>query len=170
MNKLSKNLLMGIAGLGVALSALAMSPGGRGDCDYTGPRYEQMEGHDGMRGNSPDAKERVAHREARRAQREAALHDKLKLSADQEAAWNKFVDNKPEAGPKRPFKRGEMANLTAPERMEKMLEMMKARYARMADRLEEVKTFYSVLTPEQKAIFDQEFGPSKRARPGFGRQ
>ena len=40
MNKLSKNLLMGIAGLGVALSALAMSPGGRGDCDYTGPRYE----------------------------------------------------------------------------------------------------------------------------------
>ena len=157
MNKLSKKLAAGLVGLSVCAAAFAVPPDGRGDCDPSGPRYEK----------------RMERMEAHRAQRMQRLHDKLNLRADQEDDWKEFVESKPKAGPKRAFKRGEMANLSAPERMEKALERMKERQERMEDRLEDVKEFYSELTPEQKKIFDEEYRPFKQGKPGkrgFGRR
>ena len=55
--------------------------------------------------------------------------------------------------------RAEMEKMAAPERMEKMLGMMKDREARMSSHLAALKTFYAILTPEQKKTFDANFGP-----------
>lgn len=94
------------------------------------------------------------------AQRQAALHDKLKLTPAQEPAWSNFVAAITPSGAK-DGKAGwgnhaEMEKLSAPERMEKQLAMSKEREARMNARLAALKPFYAVLTPEQKQIFNQE--------------
>ena len=84
----------------------------------------------------------------------AALHDKLKLSAAQEPAWKTFTDAiAPGAIPAHPD-RAAIEKLTAPERMEKMLALSKERQVKMESRLAALKTFYAVLTPEQKKIVD----------------
>jgi periplasmic protein CpxP/Spy len=98
-----------------------------------------------------------AHMKERMAKRQAELHDKLKLTPQQEGAWKTFTARmQPGTRPARPD-RAQMANMTAPERMEMMLTRMKEAEARMTDRLAATKEFYAVLTPEQQKIFDQEF-------------
>lgn len=88
----------------------------------------------------------------------AQLHDKLKLSAAQEPAWKSFTEAiAPGQTPARPD-RAAMEKLTAPERMEKMLEQSKERQTRMEGHLAALKTFYAVLTPEQKKIVDASHG------------
>lgn len=87
--------------------------------------------------------------------RQEQLHKDLKLTAAQEPAWKAFTEKSgPQAGWKYPD-RDAMAKLTAPERMEKMLEMSKQHQTYMAERLEAMKTFYAVLTPEQRKVFDE---------------
>ena len=89
----------------------------------------------------------------------AQLHDKLKLTPQQEPAWKTFTDatNPAHAGmhKDRSAEHQTMATLTAPARMEKMLEHAKERLARMQQHLDALKTFYAVLTPEQQKIFDE---------------
>lgn len=93
------------------------------------------------------------------AQRQAALHDKLKLTAAQEPAWKNYVAASTPSGGKAGWgNRTEMEKLSAPERMEKQLAMSKEREVRMNARLAALKPFYAVLTPEQKQIFNQETG------------
>jgi protein CpxP len=88
----------------------------------------------------------------------AEMHDKLKLSAAQEPAWKTFTDAvTPGAMPVHPD-RAAMEKLTAPERMEKMLALSKERQVKMETRLAALKTFYAVLTPEQKKIVDASHG------------
>ncbi len=111
-------------------------------------------------------KERGAKRDhaARFEDRQILLHAKLKLTPEQEAAWNTFVEKvKPAAGEgfERPDPE-ELAKLTAPERMEAMLARMKSREERMTTHLAAVKEFYAVLTPEQQKVFDAEFGHGMR--------
>jgi hypothetical protein len=82
------------------------------------------------------------------------MHDKLKLSATQEPAWKTFTDAiTPGAMPARPD-HAAMEKMTAPERMEKMLALSKERQVKMESHLAALKTFYAVLTPEQKKIVD----------------
>lgn len=164
MSKLNKYLLAGLVGLGVCLTAFAVSPGSGKYCD----RYGEGYGH-GTGRISEGFEQRMERRQAYHAQREEALHDKLNLSADQETAWKAFVESKPNVGPKRSFKRGAIVNMSAPERMETILEHMQDRQTRMVERLEEIKKFYSVLTPEQQKIFDDEFMPRHRGQFGSGR-
>lgn len=86
--------------------------------------------------------------------RQEQLHKELKLSAAQEPAWKAYTEK---SGPPADWKfpdREAMDKLTAPERLEKMLEMSKQHQAHMAERLEAMKTFYAQLTPEQKKVFD----------------
>lgn len=93
--------------------------------------------------------------------RQTELHDKLKLTSEQEAAWKKFSEKmKPESRnrPDQP----ELSALHAPERMERMLSMMKEHESRMADRVAAVKEFYAVLTPEQQKLFDDQFSRHRR--------
>jgi Spy/CpxP family protein refolding chaperone len=102
---------------------------------------------------------------ARFEDRQILLHAKLKLTAEQEPAWNTFAEKvKPAAADERPERpdREELAKLTAPERMEAMLAGMKAREERMGAHLAAVKEFYAVLTPEQQKVFDTEFGMPMR--------
>ncbi|WP_158598020.1 Spy/CpxP family protein refolding chaperone [Noviherbaspirillum saxi] len=104
-------------------------------------------------GEQRHSPERMRERMEKRA---AALHDKLKLNASQEAAWQTYIARmKPADRPQRPD-RAEFDKLTAPERMEKMLGMMKQAEQRMTERLAATKEFYAVLTPEQQKIFDEE--------------
>jgi len=100
----------------------------------------------------------------RMAQRQAALKEKLKLTAAQESAWTQFTAAmQPGERPARPdFK--ELDKLTTPERIDRMREM-RARHTAQADKRDEaVKTFYAALSPEQQKTFDAEFhrqGPGK---------
>ena len=87
------------------------------------------------------------------------LHDKLKLSADQEAAWKAYVSKtKPESEHAKPDW-AEMSKLTTPDRLDRMAAMMKEHQAQMESRIADVKEFYAKLTPEQKKIFDENFMP-----------
>lgn len=114
------------------------------------------------------------------AKRQARLHDKLKLTAAQEPAWTAFVASvtppKGELRGERP-NRAEFEKLPAPERLEKSIARQKERLATEESRLGALKTFYGVLTPEQRAIFDKSapgqgghgrFGPHGRGFGGHG--
>ena len=108
---------------------------------------------------------------AKMQKRQDALHAKLKLTAAQEPAWKTFVDQSkppqrdPNAKPHdRAAERAAWAKLTTPERMEKFLAGMQTREQFLTARLNAVKTFYAVLSPEQQKTFDKEF-----AHGPFGR-
>jgi Spy/CpxP family protein refolding chaperone len=104
----------------------------------------------------------------RRAERVAKLHDELKITPAQENAWNAFVATmKPgqRAGGQH-RDRAAWANLSAPERAQKMIERQKQRTAHMEQRLAALNSFYSVLSPEQKKVFDEK---SARMQSRFGR-
>jgi len=97
-----------------------------------------------------------------RAKRIAKLHDQLKITPAQENAWNAFVTSmQPPA--RQPHDRAAWANLTAPERMAKMIERQKLRTAALEQRQASLSTFYSVLSADQKKTFDE-----KAARFGHG--
>jgi Spy/CpxP family protein refolding chaperone len=94
------------------------------------------------------------------------LHDKLKLTPAQEPAWKTFAERmQPLDRPARPD-RAELEKMSAPERMERALAMMKEHEKRMTDRLAAVKEFYAVLTPEQQKVFNDEFAHPRHRRGG----
>ena len=103
---------------------------------------------------------------AKMQKRQDAFHAKLKLTAAQEPAWNTFVEQtkRPQRDPNaKPHDRAAWAKLTTPERMEKFLAGMQTREQFLVARLNAVKGFYAVLTPEQKTTFDKAY-----ARGQFG--
>ncbi len=151
MKLFHKHLLMGAVVLGLGTSALAVDAT---VCDQIGPMQGRGYGMGWVAGQD-NAKfaERI---QQRMNQYHAVLHDKLKLNADQEVAWKAFIAGATRQPLDMWKNRAEMAKLSAPERMEKMLGFMKDREARMTVRLVELKKFYAVLTPEQQKIFDAE--------------
>lgn len=150
MTKLRKRLLIGVLAIGLgAGSAAAFAD--RPDC---GPM-----GYGGHGKKAEWMKERME-------KRAAELHDKLKLNASQESAWQAYLAKmKPADMPARPD-RAEMEKLSAPQRMEKMHALMQEREKRMAERVAATKDFYAVLTPEQRKIFDEQFKPGQGRRHG----
>lgn len=91
----------------------------------------------------------------RLAMHQARMHDKLKITAAQEPAWKSFIDAMaPVAMPLPPDPKA-MEGRSTPERLELNLERQKERLTQMQQRLTAVKALYAVLSPEQKAIFDQ---------------
>ncbi|MBS1170930.1 MAG: hypothetical protein H6R01_1848 [Burkholderiaceae bacterium] len=151
------HLLTGLVALFVGTAALAMPPMGDDMCGPSGPQQGKM------RAERVDPAKRAETMKAWMAKRHAALHDKLKLNAEQETAWKAFVAGAtPPAVPMR-MQRDEMMKLSAPERAEKMLAFMKERQAHMETRLAALKKFYAVLTPEQQKVFDAEIGAHHRS-------
>ncbi|HYD95788.1 MAG TPA: Spy/CpxP family protein refolding chaperone [Noviherbaspirillum sp.] len=142
MKTLRKRFLAGLiaAGIGAAsFGALAADcgPMGAGPAGFGGGAPERMK--------------------ARIEKRQTELHGKLKLNANQEAAWKAFTAKMaPPASIPRPD-RAEIEKLPAPERMERMLGFMQQGEKHLADRIAATKEFYAVLTPEQQKIFDEEF-------------
>jgi protein CpxP len=158
MNKFSKRLLVGLTVLGLSAGAIVAHAD---DGDGMGWSHGRMAMHDGA-----DQGKFAEKMKARIAKHQAEVHDKLKLSAAQEPAWKTYVASMtPSAMPQRPS-RAEIDKMTAPERMEKMLAMMKEGEARMSQRLAALKTFYAVLTPEQKKVFDDNFRLAHRRHHG----
>lgn len=154
MTQIRKHLLVGIAALGLVAGALGAHAAGPEGANSTGAGAMATREHS----RTPEQMKE------RHAKRQAALHDKLRLTPAQEPAWNSFAEKmKPGTRPARPD-RAELEKLPAPERMERMLAMMKEREKKMADRLAVVKEFYAVLTPEQQKTFNEEFGRRRHHR------
>ncbi len=103
---------------------------------------------------------RHAERAEQFEKRLTALHDDLKLTAEQQAAWNDWsgqVRNQmAEIKTSRPDFHA-LQKLTAPEKMEKWLTFGKERQARLEQGLAITKTFYGALSPEQRQTFDKAF-------------
>lgn len=104
------------------------------------------------KGFSPeDLKHRIETRQNR-------LHEALKLTEQQEAAWKTFIQNiTPKQTSGQDGERSDpkaAGKLTTPERLEKLLAFAKKREAFLSERLDAVKSFYAVLTQEQKKTFD----------------
>ena len=106
-----------------------------------------------------------ARMEARRAERLKALHDVLAIRPDQEGAFQAFAAaTRPPEGPAgRPphamgADRAAMANLTTPERLDRMAQRMQERTARhqeaFARRASATKALYAALDPEQRRAMD----------------
>jgi Spy/CpxP family protein refolding chaperone len=165
MNNLRKTLLTGLAALslgGAMLGAQAQNQAPDGH-----PKAQlSKEERQGKRA------EFAAKREQKRAERVAKLHDELRITPSQENAWNAFVasmkhpqhDRQHMGG--REGDRAAWAGLSAPQRAEKMLERQKARTAAMEQRLAAMNSFYAVLSPEQKKVFDDK---AARMQSRFGR-
>lgn len=96
------------------------------------------------------------------AKRQSMLHDQLKLTPAQEPAWKTYLAAMvPPSMSKAEQDTTALEKMSAPDRMEKMLEMTKIREALMTSHLAALKTFYAVLTPSQQQIFDQQTRPGR---------
>ena len=94
--------------------------------------------------------------------RQSELHDRLGLSASQEAAWNNFVvKSKSNDHQTRPDW-SELSKLSTPDRLDRILAMKKDREQAMESRVKVVKAFYAQLTPAQQKIFDESFSHRKQ--------
>lgn len=103
--------------------------------------------------------ERHAYRQARWqdrvARRAAELKTELKLSAEQETAWTTYLAAmKPPADAATP-QRSDLAQLTTPERLDRMRSLRQQRDAAFEQREAATRTFYGALNTEQKKIFDE---------------
>lgn len=140
-----------------ALSALTLGAAALGaQAQTTAPAAPAA--HHGMRHQKLTPEQRAQFR----AQRIAKLHDALKITPAQENAWNAFVASM-QPRTHEPHDRAAWANLTAPERMAKMIEHQKQRTDALEQRQAALDTFYSVLNADQKKTFDE-----KAARFGHG--
>jgi periplasmic protein CpxP/Spy len=90
----------------------------------------------------------------RMAKHLAAFKQKLQLSPAQEGAWNSYTAALKPTPRQRPD-RAEFAKLTTPERIDRMRVHRVARMAEMDKRGDATKTFYAVLTAEQRKVFDE---------------
>lgn len=136
-----KHLLTGIAALTLATGAFAAPAAPDG-----GPAHDKAP--------TPEMR---AKSEERMAKRQTELHDKLKLSSSQEAAWTKFSNAMKPGTPSARPDREKIEKLTAPERMDAMLAVMKEHQQKMEVRTAAVKEFYAVLSPEQQKTFNDQF-------------
>ena len=117
--------------------------------------------------------ERMGHHDPAKMQAMVAKHHadlkaKLKLTSAQEGAWTSFTAAMQPVGGmgkgmgwhQSPEQRAELDKLTTPERIDKMRALRTQRMtemtAAMDKRAEATKTFYAVLSPDQKKVFDTE--------------
>jgi periplasmic protein CpxP/Spy len=86
------------------------------------------------------------------------LHDALSLRPDQEANWQAYARST-SVDSQEMMRRREasekMATITAPQRVDLSIQMMKADLASLERRGAALKQFYATLTPQQQATFDQ---------------
>jgi len=86
----------------------------------------------------------------------AKLHDALKLTSAQEAAWTEFSSKM------KPVKMDKMEpqdwkGMSTPDRLDKMLANMRSREKTMGEHAADVRTFYAALSQEQQKTFDRRF-------------
>jgi Spy/CpxP family protein refolding chaperone len=100
--------------------------------------------------------------------RQSRLHEALKLTEKQEAAWKSYVQKitpKAEGVEEgKRFDREAFQKLSTPERLEKLLEFARKRDEFLSARLAVVKSFYAELTPEQKKTYDEFHFPTRKGK------
>jgi Spy/CpxP family protein refolding chaperone len=100
------------------------------------------------------------------------LKAELKLSAEQESAWTTFATGMTPPARRPVTDHAKIEKLGMPERLDKMKEMHQKRHdmhmAEMEKRHAVVKTFYAVLTPDQKKVFDAKAQPKWPHGPQHG--
>ena len=141
--------------------AQAKGPG----CDGEGPMRGAM-----MRDG--DSAKMSGRMQERMGQRLDKLHAELKLTAQQEPLWQAFAEkSKAEMGKGMQAMHDSSADtkLSAPERMDRMQTAMKDRLASMEAVNESFKRLYAALTPEQKAIADQQMQRMGHGGPQGGK-
>lgn len=95
------------------------------------------------------------------AQRAAALKEALKLTPEQEPAWQDFMNamqHKPQHA-RLDMNPDEFAKLSTPERLDRMRALRTQHIAEMDQRAEAIKAFYAKLSPQQQKTFDAQFMP-----------
>ena len=150
--------------VGFSATAIAQGMGG-----MSHGMHAQHMAQDNTEAGKPNMGQRHAQRmesmQKHHAERQAKLKTELKLTAEQEPAWNAFVART--AHEPRAMKAGareDWSKLTTPERLDKMQALKAERDAQMAKRIDATKSFYAALTPEQQKVFDtQAHGGMQRA-------
>lgn len=156
MQNFRKNLLIAVTVFGLsAVTVTGHTQNAAGEqtmSDHSGNgKHDRSNGH-----RSPERMKEAM------TKRQAALRNKLDLNPAQESAWEAFSTAMTSTGKRTHPDRAEWANLTVPERMEKMHAMMKEREASMAARIAATNTFYAALTAEQQKIFNENFMTGRR--------
>jgi len=97
---------------------------------------------------------------ARMEQRLSFLKSALKVTSDQESAWNAYAEQaKAQAATMEAFHAQPPSAAQSPtERMDQHAERMNLRAKQITAMSNAVKALYAVLTPEQKAVADLHFG------------
>jgi Spy/CpxP family protein refolding chaperone len=155
MNTLRKQVLIALTVLGMGSAAVAVQA--------------QTAAPEGRHGHAANQEQRMEKWGEHFAKRQAKLHDALKLSAAQESAWATYqAAIKPAVG-SMPMHadRAALAGMPAPARMEKMISMAKQHIVTMESHLAALNTFYAVLTPAQKKIFDENTMAGRRHHGGM---
>lgn len=99
--------------------------------------------------------ERMARMQQKMAERQAAFKAELKLTPEQEPAWNAFIARtQPQARPVRQGSREDWSQLTTPQRLDKMQALKAERDTAMAKRVDAIKSFYASLNADQQKVFD----------------
>jgi Spy/CpxP family protein refolding chaperone len=148
-------------------SAQGYGPGGEHGSRMMGPGRGHGRGDHAMRGQG--ARHGAGSSPAARVEgRLAALKSELKITSEQESAWQAFEGKaKAMAGSMQSRRAAATpANLTAPERLAQRAAFAKQGAANLESMSAAVKDLYEALTPEQKAIADQRMAFGGRAGPG----
>jgi periplasmic protein CpxP/Spy len=153
MNNLRKTFLTGLAALSLGGAMLGAQAQAQNQAPDAHPKA-QLSKEDRQAKRAGFA----AKREQMHAERVAKLHDELRITPAQENAWNAFVASMkhPQRADGQHGDRAAWAGLSAPQRAAKMLERQKARTVEMEQRLAALNTFYSVLSADQKKVFDEQ--------------
>jgi hypothetical protein len=114
-----------------------------------------MTGYAQTAASAPTAQQsaKADHMQQRFAKRQAALHDKLNLTAAQEPAWQAFVQGMQSTRGTRSAGQRDEA-LTAPQRADRMVDRSHARAEQSIQRAAVIKQFYATLSPDQQKVFD----------------
>ena len=107
----------------------------------------------------------------RRAKHLAEFRAKLHITASQESAWNTFTESMQPDQRRARLDYQDMAQLTTPERIDRMRALRAQRSAQADQRGDAVKALYAVLAPAQQKTFDEHtrrMQGQHGARGGYG--
>jgi len=139
-----KTILKASAALAASVAVLSFACVAFGDDQAAGPRQP------------PTAEQRAQWREQRQAEHAQRLQALLNLRPDQQPALQAFLAAMAPSGHEHHGRPEGMtpAQLTTPQRLDKMADMMARHQAEFQKRADAIRTFYAALTPDQQKAFD----------------
>jgi hypothetical protein len=161
--KRTHTLIAGVvAGVALAVAAVTYAQPFGGMGHGYGPGMGMGQGHGPMAGVDPSV---------RVDSRLTDLKAQLKITSEQEAAWQTFTAQAKQQAASMQAMRAQMQEGTAgtaPERMGQRATAMQQRAAGMATMTNAFNALYAMLSPEQKAIADQNVGMMGHRGMRFG--